>query len=172
MPRIHVECDACGGTGLYVGFAEPEGYAVQCSKCAGRGSYWFNYKKAKQYRKRRRGVTRVIVDDKPWFARTANRESATIDVMDFYRAELKKKSSSSPKQKRLIVRKKDYFRNGKYVMHKPMFCRRCGSLAVDSEGIGSSDNWVTVWCRACKKGCDCLLADEFFDHPPSGGRLK
>lgn len=31
------ECDACSGTGLYVGMAERDGFAVVCSKCRGTG---------------------------------------------------------------------------------------------------------------------------------------
>lgn len=32
-----IECCACDGTGLYVGFAEPKGTAVVCLQCDGSG---------------------------------------------------------------------------------------------------------------------------------------
>jgi len=34
---VDAECRACGGTGLYVGFAEKDGAAVVCCKCKGTG---------------------------------------------------------------------------------------------------------------------------------------
>lgn len=37
MQTIRAECSACGGTGLYSGFAEPKGTAVVCVKCSGSG---------------------------------------------------------------------------------------------------------------------------------------
>lgn len=37
METIKVECEACGGTGLYAGFAEPKGTAVVCLECNGTG---------------------------------------------------------------------------------------------------------------------------------------
>lgn len=37
METVKVECSACGGTGLYSGFAEPKGTAVICFDCDGSG---------------------------------------------------------------------------------------------------------------------------------------
>ena len=37
MANVKVECNVCGGTGLYEGFAEPEGVAVVCLDCKGEG---------------------------------------------------------------------------------------------------------------------------------------
>lgn len=37
MEAVKIECRACGGTGIYSGFAEPEGVAVICVKCRGSG---------------------------------------------------------------------------------------------------------------------------------------
>lgn len=34
-----IECQSCGGTGLYVGMAERDGAAVVCSHCKGTGCY-------------------------------------------------------------------------------------------------------------------------------------
>jgi len=38
-----VQCKACGGTGLYMGFAEKDGAAVVCHDCDGTGKYHFKY---------------------------------------------------------------------------------------------------------------------------------
>jgi hypothetical protein len=35
--KIKTECGSCGGTGLYVGMAEPKGTAVVCLRCDGTG---------------------------------------------------------------------------------------------------------------------------------------
>lgn len=37
MKTVKAECSACGGSDLYVGFAEPKGAAVVCVKCDGTG---------------------------------------------------------------------------------------------------------------------------------------
>lgn len=37
--EVDVECSSCGGTGVYVGFAEKDGIAVVCSTCSGAGHY-------------------------------------------------------------------------------------------------------------------------------------
>lgn len=34
---MKVKCGSCGGTGVYVGFAEKEGASVVCSSCGGTG---------------------------------------------------------------------------------------------------------------------------------------
>lgn len=55
MDKIKVECDACDGTGIYCGFAEPKGVGVVCLVCAGTGCRMISYKKFDK-RKRRKGV--------------------------------------------------------------------------------------------------------------------
>ena len=40
---ITAECGNCGGTGLYRGFAEPEGVAVVCISCQGTGRVELTY---------------------------------------------------------------------------------------------------------------------------------
>ena len=50
-------CKACGGTGLYKGFAEKEGCAVVCNQCNGSG---FVEKTASGERKLRNDVKRVF----------------------------------------------------------------------------------------------------------------
>ncbi len=59
MPSIDAECPSCGGTGLYVGFAEPKGYAVICVTCDGTGCQKIVYKPFVK-RKPRSGITKVM----------------------------------------------------------------------------------------------------------------
>jgi endogenous inhibitor of DNA gyrase (YacG/DUF329 family) len=58
MNEIKVECPSCGGTGVYHGFAEPEGVAVVCLTCGGTGETIFRYKPFTG-RKRRKGIHTV-----------------------------------------------------------------------------------------------------------------
>lgn len=44
MKSITQECDACSGTGLYIGMGERDRAAVVCSRCAGEGFYEYQYK--------------------------------------------------------------------------------------------------------------------------------
>ncbi len=44
MKTIKAECHDCGGTGLYKGFAEPEGHAVICASCGGTGCELIPYR--------------------------------------------------------------------------------------------------------------------------------
>ena len=79
--QVQAECSACGGTGLYCGFAEPKGTAVICSQCRGTGCQTIDYKPFTQ-RKRKAGVQRVMGDGGVWFARSGNEK--TISVDEFY----------------------------------------------------------------------------------------
>ena len=40
---LEAECTACGGTGIYHGFAEPDGVGVVCLKCEGSGMMVVHY---------------------------------------------------------------------------------------------------------------------------------
>ncbi len=55
---VEIECESCGGTGLYRGFAEPEGVAVVCVKCDGHGKDILKYTPFTK-RKHRPGVHTV-----------------------------------------------------------------------------------------------------------------
>lgn len=55
---IEVECNACGGTGIYHGFAEPEGIGVVCLACNGTGKVKLKYKPFTG-RKMRKGIKTV-----------------------------------------------------------------------------------------------------------------
>lgn len=55
---VEVECESCHGTGLYSGWAEPEGMARICQVCSGKGGYKYFYQPFTK-RKGRRGVHTV-----------------------------------------------------------------------------------------------------------------
>jgi hypothetical protein len=55
---LDVECGSCGGTGIYCGFAEPEGVGVVCLTCKGSGKAQLTYKPFTT-RKRRDNVETV-----------------------------------------------------------------------------------------------------------------
>ena len=40
---VEQKCQSCGGTGLYVGFAEKDGFAVVCHTCKGTGQVTFTH---------------------------------------------------------------------------------------------------------------------------------
>lgn len=54
-----VDCGSCGGTGVYVGFAEKDGASVVCSSCKGTGAREFTAPPPFSGRKRREGVKTV-----------------------------------------------------------------------------------------------------------------
>jgi len=49
---VKAKCNACGGTGLYSGFAEPRGTAVVCNRCGGTGCATITYTPFVKRRKR------------------------------------------------------------------------------------------------------------------------
>lgn len=55
---VKVECGSCGATGIYRGFAEPEGVGVVCLNCRGTGCTEITYTPFER-RKERRDVERV-----------------------------------------------------------------------------------------------------------------
>lgn len=56
---IDITCEACHGTGLYSGFAEPEGTAVVCLGCKGQGHHSFTYTPFTK-RKGKKGIRMVF----------------------------------------------------------------------------------------------------------------
>ncbi len=60
---LDIVCQACDGTGLYVGMAERDGAAVVCSRCTGSGkyAYHFEYTPFEQRAATPSSVTRVHV---------------------------------------------------------------------------------------------------------------
>jgi hypothetical protein len=57
---IKIECRSCRATGLYCGFAEPEGTAVVCMGCGGSGAETLEYTPF-TYRKGKRGIKVVSI---------------------------------------------------------------------------------------------------------------
>lgn len=78
-----IECDACDGTGLYSGFAEPKGIAVVCNKCDGKGHG--SGRRSFQGRKRKKGIHTVWIDYGLWMMRTGKaNEQPSITADEFY----------------------------------------------------------------------------------------
>jgi DnaJ-class molecular chaperone len=82
-----VECGSCGGTGLYKGFAEPEGYAVICRNCGGKGyteaTHVSSEAKIFERRKRKNGIRYVMTDGGAWFVRGAASQTPHITIDEF-----------------------------------------------------------------------------------------
>jgi len=59
--KVKEVCNACGGTGLYKGFAEHDGAVVVCRKCKGTGCYEFvhTYEEFKRRKQPKMKVKRV-----------------------------------------------------------------------------------------------------------------
>jgi len=59
--EIEEQCQSCGGTGLYVGFAEHNGAAIVCHNCNGTGCHQYKHK-YEEFKGRiaRSGVNRVF----------------------------------------------------------------------------------------------------------------
>jgi hypothetical protein len=58
---IYTECHACGGTGLYSGFMEGPGQAVQCGCCDATGCEVLSGQPF-MGRTKRRGIKKVFLD--------------------------------------------------------------------------------------------------------------
>lgn len=59
--EMDIQCPSCKGTGLYVGMAERDGYAVVCHQCKGTGKYHYVYEYEEfTGRKHRDDVSRVV----------------------------------------------------------------------------------------------------------------
>jgi len=88
-------CDSCGGTGLYVGYAEHDGAAVVCHTCKGDGHYkqtisWTPWLKSSK-RKRRDNVERVFLTNPGiGIGRGPLRDGSILKLEDFGGAEYDK----------------------------------------------------------------------------------
>lgn len=56
---VKSECNSCGGTGIYCGFAEPKGTGVVCLDCDGSGCRVIQYTPFTS-RKTKSGISRVM----------------------------------------------------------------------------------------------------------------
>jgi len=77
------ECPDCGGTGLYSGFAEPEGTAVICHSCKGTGCKKISYVLFTG-RKRKDGIKKVLLDGGLWMMRSKDNPPKSISAEEFY----------------------------------------------------------------------------------------
>lgn len=78
---MKIECGACGGTGLYHGFAEPPGVYVVCTRCNGSAVGTGN----KEYtgRKHQDGVVKVCVNPTGAFFTAPRPDSSGISYQEF-----------------------------------------------------------------------------------------
>lgn len=91
--RIKIQCDACEGSGVYQGFAEPPGEAVVCLPCEGDGWYWFRYKPF-EGRRRRRGIKRVSLSRGNFIVTGVGALGESISYSDFCKGKMPVKAAS------------------------------------------------------------------------------
>jgi len=65
--KVKAECGACGGTGVYSGFAEAAGVGVVCRQCGGTGCHEIQYTPFTK-RKRRSGIKTMQVSQGTFIA--------------------------------------------------------------------------------------------------------
>lgn len=82
METVKAECDACGGTGVYSGFAEPPGVGVVCLQCGGTGCHEIRYKPFVR-RKRKRGIKTVRVPTTTFLITGVGPKTDGIPYRDF-----------------------------------------------------------------------------------------
>lgn len=79
---VKIECKACNGTGLFRGFAEPEGTAVVCLNCKGTGGVDLTYIPFTR-RKEREGVRTVQLSRGSFVATGVGSGGRSISYQDF-----------------------------------------------------------------------------------------
>ena len=85
MPEVisvDTVCRACSGTGLYHGFAEPEGVAVVCLDCEGSGKMQMRYTPFTG-RQTRTDITRVQASRGRFIATGVGPAGASISYAEF-----------------------------------------------------------------------------------------
>jgi hypothetical protein len=82
MITIDIQCQSCGGTGLYCGFAEPKGTAVVCITCGGSGKSTFAYEPFTG-RKPRAGIHTVRLSGGSFIATGVGPRGASITYEEF-----------------------------------------------------------------------------------------
>ena len=88
--RVKAECHACGGTGIYSGFAEPKGVGVVCLRCSGTGCIEMSYKPFVS-RKRRNGIHHVKLSAGDFIATGIGPTGGRISYDDFVNGNMPKK---------------------------------------------------------------------------------
>ncbi len=79
---VRAECGACGGTGIYRGFAEPDGVGVVCLKCKGTGCEELTYTPF-EARKRRNNVRSVRLSGGGFIATGIGPVGSSVSYEDF-----------------------------------------------------------------------------------------
>ena len=80
---VTAQCGDCGGTGLYKGFAQQEGYPTVCHSCKGSGGKTIRYKPFTG-RRLKDGV-RGVRPDSPAFSSRSPSDRETITYDEFRR---------------------------------------------------------------------------------------
>ena len=84
---MQIECESCGGTGLYCGFAEPKGVAVVCLECDGTGATKgkpSNFTKPFKKRKRRSGIKTVRLSCGTFLATGVGPAGGSVTYEEFW----------------------------------------------------------------------------------------
>jgi hypothetical protein len=82
MITVCVECNSCGGTGLFQGMAEREGSAVICSSCNGSGRETLSYTPFNA-RKFKKGVKRVFKSSFGYMHGVGKHDCKDGSIIDF-----------------------------------------------------------------------------------------
>jgi len=87
MAVLKAQCKACGGTGIYRGFAEPEGVGVICQSCAGTGCVEIRYEPFTE-RRRRSGVHTVRRSSGTFIATGVGPTRGSVSYEEFLRGRM------------------------------------------------------------------------------------
>jgi hypothetical protein len=82
--EVKVECSSCGASGVYRGFAEPQGVGVVCLNCNGTGCQTINYKPFTGL-KRRTGIQTVQLSRGSFIVTGVGPAGNAISYEDFFR---------------------------------------------------------------------------------------
>ena len=84
---VDIECRDCGGTGLYNGFAEPEGTAVVCLSCGGTGCQKMTYTPFTR-RKGRRGIRTVQCSQGSFIGTGVGPTGGSVSYQEFQKGKM------------------------------------------------------------------------------------
>lgn len=86
---IKTQCSSCSGTGVYCGFAEPQGTGVVCLGCSGTGCAKMTYEPFTE-RKRRLGVKEVRLSSGSLIATGVGPRGTSVSYEDFWNGKMPK----------------------------------------------------------------------------------
>jgi hypothetical protein len=92
MPSVKVFCQACGGTGVYCGFAEPKGTGVVCLRCEGSGAQTLSYEPFTG-RKRRNDVQYVRLSAGTFLVTGVGPRGTTVSYDEFLQGRMPKRDT-------------------------------------------------------------------------------